>query len=101
MHYTNHIVKLVIFISILSFIFSACGIKEEWFSDIETGENFYSNIDGHCKKLPHNYCLDIDLSSTARIYRVPEDLLNIPFGGDSDHPAVYNSVESIIEGPFY
>lgn len=86
-------------LAVIVFLFSVfvgCGImKEECYSQLKVGENFGSNIDGHQKKLPHNYCLDVDLGNKARLFKVPFELLDKPYFSNS----VYNT-PAILEGRF-
>lgn len=89
---TTWVVMLVLLLS----IFAGCGIKiEECYSQIKEGENFGSNVDGYQKKIPHNYCLDVNLSTKARLFMVPYDLLDKPYFTNS----VYNT-PAILEGRF-
>lgn len=71
-------------------LFSACTFFDKVvFSELEVGENFYHSRDGHYKKLPHNYCLWIDLGSTASLFKVPDDRLDVSLNDDVDFPDAY------------
>ncbi len=88
---------LIILITLACFAFlnSCTGGFEEKYSDMEIGQIFGSNVDGHQKKLPHNFCLDVSLGSETRLIKIPDDKLDLPYFTNS----VYNS-PAIIEGHF-
>ncbi|MBQ8288017.1 MAG: hypothetical protein IJX76_04505 [Clostridia bacterium] len=89
---------LVLMVAIIatSLLLHGCTIGvEECYSEIEIGEIFGNNIDGHQKKLPQDYCLDVDLGSQTRLFKVPDDLLDKPYFSNS----VYNTT-AILEGHF-
>ena len=88
--------KIILSLLVLSTLFSlCCCLQEEVFSSIQTGETFGHNIDGHQKKLPYNYCLDVNLGSKTRLFKVPDEYLDVPYFTNS----VYNT-PSIIEGRY-
>lgn len=79
---------MVIIISIVSFLLSGCGFGEVHFADIEEGRNFNGSRDGHYKKLPHNYCLDVDLGSTTRLFKVADEFLNTRWDSAAQHDEI-------------
>ena len=79
----------------LSFLSCCKQNVEEIYLRIEEGENFGSNIDGYQKKLPHNFCLDVDLDTKTRLFKVPDNLIDKPYFSNS----VYNT-PSIVEGRY-
>ena len=93
--------KIISLILSLSLLFlSGCehnkgAVAEESYLDIKEGENFGGNVDGYQKKLPYNFCLDVDLSEKARLFKVPDNLLNKPYFLHS----VYNT-PAMLEGRF-
>ena len=86
--------------TLVSAVLSLLGVGEiEHFSEVEVGQTFFLNRDGYHLKLPNNYCLGVLLGSTARLFKVPEELLDVPFSGDNNHPEVYNT-PCILEGHY-
>lgn len=89
------ILVVIIISSLFTFLNSCTSNYEEKYSNIEIGQNFGSNIDGYQKKLPHDFCLDVSLGSTARLIKIPYEKLNVPYFTNS----VYNT-PAVIEGHF-
>lgn len=79
------IIGMAIIVSIISFLLSGCGFKEVCFNDIEVGQIFAGSRDGYYEKLPHNYCLDIDLRTTTRLFKVADEFLNTPWDSAVQH----------------
>lgn len=76
----KRIIGVVIIMSVISFLFGKCSFfKEVRFCDLEIGKNFYGNRDGHYKKLPNNYCLDVELKSTTRLFKIEDAFLDKVF----------------------
>ena len=87
--------KLLFLLLILPILFTSCEFfNDVKFGEIEVGENFWSSRDGHYKKLPHNYCLNIVLRSKAYLFRVPIEYNNTEW----DSSLCYDNI--IIEGHF-
>ena len=92
--------KAIKFLSILSFLLVGCSFYQEIsFSEIDVGEQFYGNRDGYSLKIPYNYCLCVELTSKTGVFKVPDELLDVPYAGDEKHDAVYNC-NRIIEGHY-
>ncbi len=91
----KRILEVIIMLSVLMLLNSCIGNYEETYSNIEVGQNFGHNRDGYQKKLPHNFCLSVDLGSTARLIKIPDEKLHIPYFTNS----VY-STPAVIEGHF-
>ena len=89
------ILGVIIIFSVLTLLNSCISNYEEKYSNIEIGQNFGSNRDGYQKKLPNNFCLDVNLSSKTRLIKIPDEQLNVPYFANS----VYNT-PSVIEGHF-
>ena len=91
--------KLILILTITllfsAFLNSCIDSLEEKYSDMEIGQTFGSNIDGYQKKLPHNFCLDVNLGTKTRLIKIPDDKLDLPYFANS----VYNS-PTIAEGHF-
>ena len=86
---------MIIIFSAFTFLNSCLSNYEEKYSNIEIGQIFGNNIDGYQKKLPNNFCLDVNLGSKTRLIKIPEEKLNVPYFTNS----VYNT-PAVIEGHF-
>jgi len=74
------ILYVTIILLIISILFCGCALlKNKTFGELETGENFMHSRDGHCKKLPNNYGLYVDLSSTTTLFKVLDEYVNEEF----------------------
>ncbi len=60
-------------------------IWNDSFSDLEIGETFGGNIDGHFKKLPQDYCLFVLLGSEATLFKVSDEALDVDLYGGDDY----------------
>ena len=80
---------------LLSLLFSLFGCADKSYQEYEVGENFGHNIDGHFKKLPENYCIEVLLGSRASVFIVGNDKLAVPFFEKS----VYLE-EAVVEGHY-
>ena len=55
-------------------LFSGCDyFKEHKFGEIKIGENFIHSRDGHYKKLPNSFCLNVDLGSETSLIKVGKE----------------------------
>jgi hypothetical protein len=89
------IFKGVILIFIISFIFSGCNFsKDIKFGQIEIGANFMSSRDGYYKKLPYNYCLNVNFRSKVQLFKVADEYVDQIW----DSSIYYDC--SILEGHF-
>lgn len=93
-----HKLLSLFFILTITIILAGCisvNVKEEVYSELEIGEVFGINVDGYHKKLPQNYCLNVDLGTNAKLFKVPDEKLDVPYFSNS----VYNTPE-ILEGRY-
>ena len=91
----NKIIKGVIILSVLSILLSSCNIfKDINFGEVKIGENFMSSRDGYYKKLPYNYCLNVNLRSKAQLFKVDDKYIDTTW----DFSLFYDCI--ILEGHF-
>ena len=93
-----HKLLSLFFILTITIILAGCisvNVKEEVYSELEIGEIFGINRDGHHQKLPQNYCLGVDLGSTTKLFKIPDEMLDVGFYSES----VYNT-PGILEGRY-
>lgn len=64
---------------LLSILLSLCGCSDKSYKQYNVGENFGHNIDGHMKRLPKNYCMQVDLGSRTKVFIVPTNKTGLPF----------------------
>lgn len=68
---------------LLSVLLSMSGCADKSYQGYNVGENFGHNIDGHFKKLPKDYCMEVLLGSTTKVFKIPDEKIDIPFFSNS------------------
>lgn len=71
--------KVVCVLFLISMLLSLIGCSDKSYQDYDVGENFGHNVDGHFKKLPNNYCLQVDLGTITTVFIIPTDKTDVPF----------------------
>lgn len=78
-------IEVMVILSIISALLSGCGLDEVRFVNIKAGENFAGSRDGHFKKLPGNYCLEVNLKSNTRLFKVTDAFLDTTWDSSAKH----------------
>ncbi len=87
--------KTLIILQFLLFILVGCSFfKPVVFNDLEVGKNFLISRDGYYKKLPSNYCINVELRKKASLFKVPDEQLN------SEWNLSLNDSDVVVEGHF-
>ena len=77
--------KIIALLSALSFLTGCIWFEGVSFSEVEIGKNFIHSRDGHCKKLPQNYCLYVDLGSVTQLLKVAEEKIDEVWDPSSEY----------------
>lgn len=80
---------------LISILLSLFGCSDISYQEYGIGENFGHNRDGHYKKLPQNYCIEVLLGDAATVFIVPASKSNVPFFTKS----VYNQAP-VVKGHY-
>ena len=71
------VLMIVILLSVLSCFLGGCLLTNETvFGKVKVGYHFLWSLDGSYKKLPYNFCLEIDYGSVARLFRVDDEYVD-------------------------